>query len=88
MKRYYIIYKGRVQGVGFRYRLMCLADKYHLTGYVRNRLNGDVDCEVQGEDIDAFLKESLEKDYFIKINDYSIKEIPLKENDGEFTVRF
>ena len=40
MKRYYIIYEGRVQGVGFRGRIMSLARKYDLTGYVKNLRNG------------------------------------------------
>lgn len=36
MKRYQIIFKGRVQGVGFRYQAKALADRIGLTGSVRN----------------------------------------------------
>lgn len=88
MKRYYIIYKGQVQGVGFRWRLMQIAYKYNLTGYVRNLSNGNVEAEVQGIGIDEFLKESLEQDYFIVIDDYSLKQIDLVDNENEFVVRY
>ena len=86
MKRYYIIYKGQVQGVGFRWRLMQIAHKYNLTGYVVNLDNGDVATEVQGEGVDDFLKESLEQDYYIVINDYAVKEIELLNNEEAYKV--
>ena len=90
MKRYYIIYKGRVQGVGFRWRLMQIANKHNLTGYVKNLSNGDVVCEIQGNGVDEFLKETfnLNKDYYIRIDDYSIKELPIDEDERVFDVRF
>ena len=86
MKRYYIIYKGQVQGVGFRWRLMQIAHKYNLTGYVVNLDNGNVATEVQGEGVDEFLKESLEQDYYIVINDYAVKEIELLNNEEAYKV--
>lgn len=88
MKRYYIIYKGQVQGVGFRWRLMQIAYKYNLTGYVRNLSNGNVEAEVQGIGVDDFFQESLEQDYFIVIDDYSLKQIDLVDNENEFVVRY
>ena len=86
MKRYYIIYKGQVQGVGFRWKLMQIANKYNLTGYVVNLNNGDVAAEVQGVGVDEFLKESLEQDYFIVINDYAVKEIELNNDKNTFKI--
>ena len=62
MKRYYIIYSGIVQGVGFRGKAIACARKHSLTGYVRNASNGDVVCEVQGEEVDAFVKEAPQFD--------------------------
>lgn len=88
MKRYYIIYKGQVQGVGFRYRLVQIAKKYNLTGYCKNLMNGDVQAEVQGSGVDEFLKESLEQDYFIEIEDYSVKTIDNVENEETFKVLY
>ena len=88
MKRYYIIYSGIVQGVGFRGKAIACARKHSLTGYVRNASNGDVVCEVQGEEVDAFVKETIQGDHFVKVSDYSLKEIPLKEGETRFTVSF
>ena len=86
MKRYYILYSGQVQGVGFRWRLMQIAKKYNLTGYVRNLSNGNVETEVQGVGVDEFLKESLEQDYYIEINDYAVKTIDLKTDENSYKV--
>lgn len=88
MKRYYIIYKGIVQGVGFRFRILTIADKYNLTGYVKNLSNGDVEVQVQGNGVDEFVKESLKKDHFINIFDYSIKELPLVIDEEGFIVDY
>ena len=88
MKRYFIIYKGIVQGVGFRGKAIQCARRHQLTGFVRNASNGDVECEVQGEDVDLFVKETIAGDRFIKVFDYSLKQIPLKEDERNFSVRF
>ena len=88
MKRYYIVYKGRVQGVGFRWKLMMLADQLKVTGFARNLDNGDVEVEVQGEDVDAFFKGTFSKDHWIRIDDYAIKEIPVVEDEKHFSVRY
>ena len=86
MKRYYIIYKGQVQGVGFRWRLMNIAKKYNLTGYARNLYDGDVEVEVQGNGVDEFLKESLEQDYYVVIEDYAVKLIDLNTSENSFKI--
>lgn len=86
MKRYLIIYKGQVQGVGFRWKLTQIAKLYNLTGYVKNLDNGNVITEVQGFGVDEFLEESLKDDYYIVINDYSVKEIELVNNENSYKV--
>ena len=50
-----IIFRGRVQGVGFRWRTRHAADAFHLTGWVRNEDDGSVTLEVQGDPV-KFLK--------------------------------
>lgn len=88
MKRYLIIYEGRVQGVGFRYFVYRAAYTKHLTGSVRNMMNGNVEVEVQGEDeaIRPFLDTVMKGNGFSEITDYSIKEIPLKEREKKFDI--
>jgi acylphosphatase len=43
------IYRGQVQGVGFRRRTERIARSYPVAGYVRNLDDGSVELEVEGE---------------------------------------
>lgn len=88
MKRYHIIYEGIVQGVGFRWKLIMIARSLNLTGYAKNLNNGNVEVEVQGreESLNEFIKKSLEKDHFVQIYDYAIKDVELKEKETIFDV--
>jgi acylphosphatase len=45
----YIIVKGLVQGVGFRWFVEREAKQLGLNGYVKNLFNGNVEVEVEGE---------------------------------------
>ncbi|MDU2375677.1 MULTISPECIES: acylphosphatase [Anaerococcus] len=85
MKRYNMIFKGRVQGVGFRYKSYLLANELGLTGDVNNLYDGDVELNIQGdrEKIDLFL-EKLAKDRFIRIDDIEIKEKELIKDEEKF----
>lgn len=88
MKRYLVVYQGVVQGVGFRGKLMYLARINNLTGYCKNLSNGDVQVEIQGYKLDEFIKESIKNDGFVQVFDYSIKQLPLIEDEDKFQVRF
>lgn len=50
-------YHGDVQGVGFRYTVLRLAQRYAVTGYVKNMPDGTVHLYVEGTqaEIDALL---------------------------------
>lgn len=91
MTRYYIIVNGRVQGVGFRYRMGMLAADLNLTGWVRNLSNGMVDMEIQGAegDVAAFLSELRRgRDRFIRIDDVSVKRKAPVNGEDRFRVRY
>jgi len=49
-KRVRITIKGRVQGVGFRYRTQMEAKRLNITGFARNVSNGDVEIIAEGEE--------------------------------------
>jgi acylphosphatase len=48
---------GRVQGVGFRYFVLDVAEELGLTGWVANQRDGSVVCVAEGgrEDLDRLL---------------------------------
>lgn len=79
---------GRVQGVGFRYTAQALAHRYGLTGWVSNNYDGSVSMEVQGtaSEIDLFLT-FLQNDRYIRIEDYSCKEIPVDPEEHYFRIK-
>lgn len=43
------VFRGRVQGVGFRYSVRSLAKHYPVVGYVRNLADGTVEMLVRGQ---------------------------------------
>lgn len=87
-KRRHLVFTGRVQGVGFRYRASYAARSLGVTGWVRNETNGSVEMEAQGseEQINRMLS-MLNKDAYIRINRIDSTEIPFIENEHGFHVR-
>lgn len=77
-KRY--VFRGRVQGVGFRYTAKQLARSMNLTGWVRNEYNGTVTMEIQGREtlINKVLV-GLNHNMFITIDWIDSEEIPVIE---------
>ncbi len=87
--RYKMIFSGRVQGVGFRYKANYAANRYRLTGYVKNEYDGSVKVEVQGSDeaIDMFIH-TMNNDMFIKIHEMEKEMLPVVENERDFKVKY
>jgi acylphosphatase len=50
MLHYHIIVYGDVQGVGFRYYAQKSALLYGVNGWVRNRLDGSVEVDAEGNE--------------------------------------
>ena len=51
MKKHIII-SGKVQGVGFRYWLYKAAIRRKINGWVKNKISGDVEALLIGNDVD------------------------------------
>ena len=84
-----ISFYGRVQGVGFRYKLGYLAQMYSVTGWARNEYDGSVSAELQGleEDIDKIIQ-ALYNDRYIEIDDIRKRSLPVDEEEYGFGVRY
>ena len=85
----HIVFTGRVQGVGFRFTAFNIANRYQLTGLVRNLAGGAVEMIAQGpaNDIDDCIrdiKESL-RDY---IKETKIEEVAFNPQYTDFKITF
>ncbi len=87
--RKHIIVSGEVQGVGFRYHASYAAQRYGVTGWVKNLYDGRVELEVQGteEQIDLMFK-SVEAQRFVEIRDRETTNVALVPHEYEFKVRY
>ena len=72
-----IVISGNVQGVGFRYWMKNLAINNNINGWVKNKLSGDVEALIIGQEkeIQKLIKQcktgpSLASIENIQINDY------------------
>jgi len=54
----HVLVSGRVQGVGFRWFVMREARTLGVTGWVRNRMEGDVEIHAEGDSglLERFLR--------------------------------
>lgn len=87
MKRYHIIFKGRVQGVGFRFQVKMLADRLGVTGTVRNMYDGSVEVYIQGNEnqLMNFFK-GLENINFAIIDGKNIDEVSVIDGEYDFQI--
>ena len=78
---------GRVQGVGFRYKLSHLARGCSVCGWVRNEYDGSVTAQFQGREgqMDEILR-LLVQDRYIDIREIRKKSSPLEEGEQGFQI--
>ena len=88
MIRRHIVFRGWVQGVGFRYRAIRAAELYGCTGWVRNNWDGSVTMEIQGseESIDQVIL-AIERGTYVQIESMESRTLPVDENESSFRVR-
>lgn len=82
-----IIFSGRVQGVAFRYETYMVAEELNLVGWVRNKSNGDVELEVQGEEREiSQLVAHMKALKRARVSGVRIDEIPLANGETSFEI--
>lgn len=88
--RKYILVKGRVQRVGFRYHALQLAMECKVTGWVRNLANGTVEMEVQGtvERVELFCQEIRRGTDLIRIDDMSVADSFVVKDETVFRITY
>ena len=89
MERRKYLFKGRVQGVGFRFRCFSIANELKLTGFVKNEYDGSVSMEVQGEGMQ--IERMIEKLYqqpYTEFEQIHYQILNIKEYEKSFEIRY
>lgn len=83
-----VIVRGVVQGVGFRFFTRDLARRYGLAGFVRNRADGAVELEAQGEEgtLAAFLKDLEIGPRSSHVTGVELNEMPVDDTLDRFEI--
>lgn len=84
-----MIVKGRVQGVGFRWHTQRAAERAGVTGWARNKSDGTVEIEAQGdeESLARFEKAVRTGPSFSKVTDLVQQEISAEPAESDFSIR-
>ncbi len=85
----HIVFSGRVQGVGFRFTALNVANRYGLKGYVRNLPDGEVEMLVQGpaEMIDDCIRD-LQDSFVGTISHIDIEDVTPDPKLTDFRITF
>jgi len=89
MKRVHAYYSGDVQGVGFRFTVVDEAQKFGVTGWVKNCADGKVEVVAEGveETLKKFLAD-LEKVMSRCVRDKKISWEPATQEFVNFQIVF
>ena len=85
----HVIFRGHVQGVGFRYTAREIAQQYDVAGFVRNLPDGTVEMLLQGpaQDIDRCIQE-VQGFFEGYVRDTQIEETPYNPRYTDFRIAF
>ena len=84
----YIIIKGKVQGVSFRYFTLKQAQKLNIVGWVRNIPNGTVEAVAQGnkKNLELFIKKLKEGSSLSRVDDVILNWEHQKKDYENFAI--
>jgi acylphosphatase len=84
-----VFYEGRVQGVGFRWKVRQIANGFEVTGWVRNLNDGRVELQVGGEDdeVTAFLDAIKQSELASHIRQQEEVRLESRPNARGFEIR-
>lgn len=87
---YCLTITGRVQGVSFRYYTMEKARELGISGYVKNKPDGTVYVEAQGETsaMDQFVKWCHQGPSFARVDKVAVEEGSRRSDFGQFEIRY
>ena len=83
-----VIFSGRVQGVGFRYKTQEIARNYAVSGYVKNLPDGSVEvtCEGDAATLTSFI-EQIKNSMARYIKDVQVEESQV-QGQSQFVISY
>ncbi len=89
-RRVRIVVRGIVQGVGFRFFAKLTAARLSLTGFVRNKPDGSVEAEAEGdkEAVDLFIEEISRGPSSGRVTQIDVEDLPTGGNRTGFDIDF
>ncbi len=88
-KRVHVFYGGLVQGVGFRFTVESIAERYPVVGFVKNLSDGRVEivCEGKEKELSSFL-EDIRETMRRHISDEELDWEPATSEFTSFNIKF
>jgi len=92
MRRVHVTVRGLVQGVGYRYTAGRFARRAGVAGWVRNRVDGSVEAEVEGaaDQVDAMLAWLAHGPPGARVDGLDVTDVAVKNasgGTGDFEIR-
>ena len=78
----HLVISGKVQGVGFRYWMKNLAINTNISGWVKNKLSGDVEALIIGKEKAV---QKLIKQWKIGSSSATIQNIQINDYDQDYS---
>ena len=87
--RVHIVVAGLVQGVGFRWFVQRRAQARGVAGFVRNRVDGSVEIEAQGDraTLEALVAEIRVGPRSAQVSDFRVEWIAPRAGETSFMIR-
>ena len=85
----HIIIKGKVQGVSFRYFTLKQAREIKITGWVRNKPNGNVEVFARGDEtnLELFINQLRQGSSFSRVDDVMLNWDYEGSEYADFSIR-
>lgn len=88
-KRLHVFFSGSVQGVGFRYTAVRMAERFPVTGFVKNLPDEKVELVAEGEEsLVAEFLEAIREAFRSYIRDADVQWSPATGTFKAFGVQF
>ena len=87
-ERVHLTFRGRVQGVGFRWFVRELAQRMRVSGWVRNLPGGDVEAQAEAEPevLRRFVSAVRGGPGYARVDEFEQRGVPAQDDREPFAI--